>query len=59
MADNIKIKPGNKGKFTKKAKAKGMTAHEYAIKVMAHPDQYDSATVKQANFAKNASGWGK
>jgi hypothetical protein len=30
-----------------------------ASHVLAHKDQFSTATVKQANFAKNAKGWKK
>lgn len=55
----IEIKPENKGKFTRWAKARGMSVQEAARKVMANPDEYPPAVVKMANFAKNAAGWKK
>ena len=55
----IEIKPENKGKFTKWAKARGMSVSEAANKVMSNKDQYPPSVVKMANFAKNATGWNK
>lgn len=40
------------GAFTKKAEEAGMSVSEYAAKVTANPDEYDSRTVRQANLAK-------
>ena len=53
----IEIKPENKGKFTRWAKARGMSVLEAARKVMSNPDAYSTSVVKMANFAKNAAGW--
>ena len=55
----IHIKPENKGKFTAKASAKGKGVQEYARQVLANKDNYSPATVKQANFARNAAAWHK
>ena len=55
----IEIKPENKGKFTRWAKARGMSVSEAANKVMSNKDQYPPSVVKMANFAKNAAGWKK
>ena len=55
----IEIKPENKGKFTRWAKARGMTVAEAARRVMSNPDAYSTSVVKMANFAKNAAGWNK
>lgn len=58
MANNksgIKINPTHKGQFTAKAKAAGLSVQAYAARVLAHPKQYPTSTVKQANFAKNAT----
>lgn len=52
----IKIKPQNRGKFTAKAKAAGMSVQAYASKIMANKGRYSSALVKEANFAKNFGG---
>jgi len=53
----IKIKPSKKGTFTKAAKSRGMGVQEFASKVLANKDNYSSAMVKKANFARNASKW--
>ena len=50
----IQINPKNKGKFTKKADAKGKSVQEFANEVMRNKEDYSTVTVKQANFAKNA-----
>jgi len=55
----IEIKPENKGKFTRWAKARGMSVSEAANKVMSNKDQYPTSVVNMANFAKNAAGWNK
>jgi hypothetical protein len=54
----IFIKPENKGKFTKKAKAKGKGVQEYAEEVNANP-KASAKTKKQAVFAANAKKWKK
>jgi len=51
----IRIKPENKGKFTAKAVAKGEGVQEYAQEVLSNKESNSPATVKQANFAKNAT----
>lgn len=40
------------GAFTEKAEKAGMSVKEYASKVSANPDEYDTRTVRQANLAK-------
>lgn len=55
----IEIKPENKGKFTRWAKARGMSVSEAYNKVMSNTDNYPASVVKMANFAKNAAGWKK
>ena len=55
----IEIKPENKGKFTRWAKARGMSVSEAYNKVMSNTDAYPPSVVKMANFAKNAAGWKK
>ena len=47
-------KKGTKGVFTAKAKKRGMSAQEFAKKVLANTDEYDTKTVRQASFAKGA-----
>ena len=55
----IEIKPENRGKFTRWAKARGMTVPEAANKVMSNTEAYPPSVVKMANFAKNAAGFKK
>lgn len=55
----IEIKPENRGKFTKWAKARGMTVKEAYAKVLKNKDRYPASVVKMANFARNAAGWKK
>ena len=47
-------KKGTEGVFTAKAKKRGMSAQEFAKKVLANTDEYDTKTVRQASFAKGA-----
>lgn len=47
-------KKGTEGVFTAKAKKRGMSAQEFARKVLANTDEYDVKTVRQAAFAKGA-----
>ena len=47
-------KKGTEGVFTAKAKKRGMTAQEFARKVLANTDKYDIKSVRQASFAKGA-----
>ena len=47
-------KKGTEGVFTAKAKKRGMSAQEFAKKVLANTDEYDLKTVRQASFAKGA-----
>lgn len=51
----IHINPKHKGEFTAKAKRAGLSVQAYATRVLSHPKQYPAATVKQANFARNAT----
>lgn len=55
----IHIKESKKGTFTKAAKSRGKGVQEFASQVLAHKEDYSSAMVKKANFAKNASKWKK
>ena len=56
MADKwIKDAIKRPGAFTKKAEERGMTATQFASKVTANPDEYDTRTVSQANLAKTLS----
>lgn len=53
----IYIKPSKRGTFTTAAKKRGMGVQEFASKVLANKEDYSSAMVKKANFARNASKW--
>ena len=55
----IYIKPSKRGTFTAAAKKRGMGVQEFASKVLANKENYSSAMVKKANFARNASRWKK
>lgn len=55
--DKIHIKPSHKGLFTDQARRAGMSPSQYASKVMGNKSAYPAATVKRANFAKNAEGF--
>ena len=55
----IKIKPANKGKFTAKAKASGMSVQQKAAAALKPGSKASAATKKQANFARNAAKWKK
>ena len=50
---DIKIKPSEKGSFSRWAKGKGKTPCEAAKMVMSNPKKYSEKIVKKANFAKN------
>lgn len=50
----IHINPAHKGEFTMKANAAGKSVQAFASEVLSNPNHYHGATVKQANFAKNA-----
>lgn len=56
---DINIKESKKGTFTKAAKKRGMGVQEFAKKVLNNKDQYSTAMVKKANFARNAKKWNK
>jgi hypothetical protein len=51
----INIKKENRGTFTAKAKARGMSVQEFARYVLNNKDKFTASTIKQANFARNAS----
>jgi hypothetical protein len=56
----IKIKEENRGIFTKKAKAAGMSVQAYANKILsAKEGKYSPELRMQANFARNAATWKK
>ena len=52
----IYIKPSRRGTFTAAARRRGMGVQEFARKVLANKDDYSSAMVKKANFARNFGG---
>lgn len=54
---SIYIKPSRRGLFTEKAKRAGQGVQEYAAHVLANKEDYPTSTVRQANFARNASKW--
>lgn len=53
------LNPEHKGELTEKAQAHHMSVSGFAHYVMAHKDNFDTSTIKQANFAINAAGWNK
>lgn len=53
----IHIKPENRGKFTKKAKAAGKTVQQMAADALKPGSKASAETKKQANFARNAKKW--
>lgn len=54
---SIHIQPSKRGTFTAAAKRRGKGVQEFARQVLANKDNYSSAMVKKANFARNASKW--
>ena len=55
----IQIKKSKEGTFTKAAKKRGMSVQGFASLVLANKDNYSSAMVKKANFARNSAKWKK
>lgn len=53
----IHIKESKKGTFTAAATKHGKSVQEFARQVLANKDNYSSAMVKKANFARNAAKW--
>lgn len=53
----IHISPSKRGTFTAAASRHNMGVQEFASKVLANKDDYSSAMVKKANFARNSSKW--
>lgn len=53
----IYIKPSKRGTFTEAAKKREQSVQGFASKVLANKDNYSSAMVKKANFARNAAKW--
>lgn len=52
---SIHIDPSHKGEFTAKANKKGQGVQEFAHHVLSNKKKYTKSTVKQAQFAANAS----
>ena len=52
----IYIKPSKRGTFTAAAKKHGKSVQAFASQVLANKDNYSSAMVKKANFARNFGG---
>ena len=57
LGGNIYIKPSKRGTFTAAAKRHGKSVQEFANQVLNNKEDYSSAMVKKANFARNASKW--
>lgn len=53
----IHIDPSKKGTFTSAAKSHGMGVQEFASRVLSNKDDYSTAMVRKANFARNAAKW--
>lgn len=53
----IHIDPSKKGTFTSAAKRHGMGVQEFASRVLSNKDDYSTAMVRKANFARNAVKW--
>jgi hypothetical protein len=53
----INIKESREGLFTKQAQRAGMGVQQFARHVLANKDKFGAATVKRANFARNAKKW--
>lgn len=53
----IKIKESKKETFTAAAKKRGKSVPAFANQVMKNKEDYSTAMVKKANFAKNARKW--
>jgi len=53
----IHIAPSKRGTFTAAATKHGMSVQGFASRVLANKENYSTAMVKKANFAKNASKW--
>lgn len=52
-------KGGTKGSFKAAASRADMSVQEFARHVLANKEEHSPAMVKKANFARNASSWGK
>ena len=53
----IHIAKNKRGTFTAAATKHGKSVQEFASQVLANPENYSSAMVKKANFARNAAKW--
>lgn len=53
----IYIKPSKRGTFTAAATKHGKSVQAFASQVLANKENYSSAMVKKANFARNAAKW--
>jgi hypothetical protein len=53
----IHIDPSKRGTFTSAAKRHGMSVQEFALHVLSNKDDYSTAMVRKANFARNAAKW--
>jgi len=53
----IHIKEKNRGKFTEAAHRAGKSVQAYAAQILANKENYSSAMIKRANFARNAAKW--
>ena len=54
---DMHIDPSKRGTFTSAAKKHGMGVQEFASRVLSNKDDYSTAMVKKANFARNAAKW--
>ena len=54
---SIHIDPSKEGTFTSAAKRRGMGVQEFASRVLSNKDDYSTAMVRKANFARNAAKW--
>lgn len=54
---DIHIDPSKKGTFTAAARRRGMGVQEFASRVLSNKDDYSTAMVRKANFARNAAKW--
>lgn len=54
---SIHIKPSKRGTFTAAAKRHNMGVQEFANRVLSNKEDYSTAMIKKANFARNASKW--
>ena len=54
---SIHIAPSKRGTFTAAASKHGMGVQEFASHVLRNKEDFSTAMVKKANFARNASKW--